>query len=416
MAVFVIALTEEEQRVVNAERDSHPEAHVRRKMLVVWLLHCGLTRTKAAQIADLSRPTVQRYVAAFRTGGLDGLCRWGVRGPVSDLVAHTSAIRRLNAALTNPFLTFRRSDRVIGTPFPITDAAGNVLGIEVSFQSGAKEIFGMMLWCVGFGEERRFAPPNYTGFAFWETDPFEQPNWGMPSPPSGCRALVSGGGDGALQDVIRLATRRKSAIDVWRDIEVGGWSMPQEARHVLFTAEDQAQRALLWCRRSSADEHNALQRLHDAYLQVVDDLTTLHPARALLIEEVEKLLAANQFPILCVYPCTHFARCYSLNHFLVLLLAKVVTLRNLAGGPELRPQLGVSDVLGHPCAANPWTCHGAAHIVNMQHRPLCFHPPGGAAGQLDAHVLVIRHGIAPHPAFFSTPMAFARQVMPYHLP
>jgi transposase len=98
MAVFVIALTEDEQRVVNAERDSHPEAPVRRKMLVVWLLHCGLTRAKAAEIASLSRPTVQRYVAAYRSGGLDGLRRWGVRGPVSDLVAHTSAIRE---ALTN---------------------------------------------------------------------------------------------------------------------------------------------------------------------------------------------------------------------------------------------------------------------------------------------------------------------------
>src|SRR5262249_1029538 len=95
---FRIALTEEEQRVVNAERDSHPEAHIRRKMLVVWLLHCGLTRAKAAQIAGLSRPTVQRYVAAYRAGGLDGLRLWGVRGPGSDLVAHTTAIRE---ALTN---------------------------------------------------------------------------------------------------------------------------------------------------------------------------------------------------------------------------------------------------------------------------------------------------------------------------
>ncbi len=43
--------------MVNAERDSHPERHVRRKMLVVWLLHCGLTRAKAAQIAGLSRLT-----------------------------------------------------------------------------------------------------------------------------------------------------------------------------------------------------------------------------------------------------------------------------------------------------------------------------------------------------------------------
>jgi transposase len=98
MLVFRVALTEDEQRVVNAERDSHPEAHVRRKMLVVWLLHCGLTRAKAAEIAGLSRPTVQRYIAAYRTGGLDGLRRWGIRGPVSDLVAHTHAIRE---ALTN---------------------------------------------------------------------------------------------------------------------------------------------------------------------------------------------------------------------------------------------------------------------------------------------------------------------------
>jgi len=42
---------------VNAERDSHPDAHVRRKMLVLWLLHCGVTRELAATIAGLGRAT-----------------------------------------------------------------------------------------------------------------------------------------------------------------------------------------------------------------------------------------------------------------------------------------------------------------------------------------------------------------------
>ena len=51
MAVFRIALTEDEQCVANAERDAHPEAHARRKMLVAWLPHCGPTRAKAAEIA-----------------------------------------------------------------------------------------------------------------------------------------------------------------------------------------------------------------------------------------------------------------------------------------------------------------------------------------------------------------------------
>jgi transposase len=88
-----IHLTEEEQDTANRERDSHPESHVRRKMLVLWLLHCGLARAKAAEVACLGRATVQRYVAAFRDGGLDGLRRWGVKGPVSDLQAHRDKIK-----------------------------------------------------------------------------------------------------------------------------------------------------------------------------------------------------------------------------------------------------------------------------------------------------------------------------------
>jgi transposase len=88
-----IQLTEEQQQIVNAERDSHPQEHVRRKMLVLWLLHCGLTRAKAAEVAGLGRATVQRYVVAFRDGGLEGLRRWGVSGPVSDLAAHRDLIR-----------------------------------------------------------------------------------------------------------------------------------------------------------------------------------------------------------------------------------------------------------------------------------------------------------------------------------
>jgi transposase len=94
MAWFPIALTDDEQQIVNAERESHPEAHVRRKMLVLWLLHCGVTRAKAAAIAGLGRATVQRYVVAFREGGLNGLRQWNVTGPVSDLATHTEAIKK----------------------------------------------------------------------------------------------------------------------------------------------------------------------------------------------------------------------------------------------------------------------------------------------------------------------------------
>jgi transposase len=88
-----IQLTEEEQQIVNAERDSHPQEHVRRKMLVLWLLHCGLSREKTAEVAGLGRATVQRYVATFRDGGLEGLRHGGVTGPVSDLTTYRDLIR-----------------------------------------------------------------------------------------------------------------------------------------------------------------------------------------------------------------------------------------------------------------------------------------------------------------------------------
>ena len=81
MAWYRVQLTVADQEVVIAERESHPQSHVRRKMLVLWLLHCGITRAKAATVAGLGRATVQRYVAAYRDGGLDGLRQWDVTGP-----------------------------------------------------------------------------------------------------------------------------------------------------------------------------------------------------------------------------------------------------------------------------------------------------------------------------------------------
>jgi transposase len=93
MAWFRVHLTADEQRIVHAERESHPELHVRRKLLVLWSLHCGLKREQAAKVAGIGLATVQRYVAAYRDGGLDGLRQWNVQGPVSDLAAYRDVIR-----------------------------------------------------------------------------------------------------------------------------------------------------------------------------------------------------------------------------------------------------------------------------------------------------------------------------------
>ena len=93
MAWFRVQRTSAEQGVVQEERESHPNRHVRQRMLALWLPHCGLTREKAATILGVGRISVQGWVAAYRQGGLDGLRRWEVEGPQSERVAYPDLIR-----------------------------------------------------------------------------------------------------------------------------------------------------------------------------------------------------------------------------------------------------------------------------------------------------------------------------------
>ena len=93
MAWCRIRLTEDERRIVNEERANHPSPLVRDKMLTIWLLHCGVTRSKAAEIVGASRATVQRYVAAYSKGGLDGLRHSEVHRAPGEMAAFEDIIR-----------------------------------------------------------------------------------------------------------------------------------------------------------------------------------------------------------------------------------------------------------------------------------------------------------------------------------
>jgi transposase len=93
MAWLRVRLNDQERLIVNEERTSHPNQRVRERMLVLWLLHNGDTRQRAAEIVGVGRATVQRFVAAFRDGGLDGLRRWDPNRPESEMAAYRGLIR-----------------------------------------------------------------------------------------------------------------------------------------------------------------------------------------------------------------------------------------------------------------------------------------------------------------------------------
>lgn len=95
MAWLRIELTEAEQRVVLGERESHSDACVRRRLWVVWLLHCGLKREQAAKIVGVAVSSVQRDVTLFRAGGLEALRTSGREyQPTSELARHRDQIRK----------------------------------------------------------------------------------------------------------------------------------------------------------------------------------------------------------------------------------------------------------------------------------------------------------------------------------
>ena len=77
-------LSEVEQQLVLDHRDGHIDRLVRQRMWALWLLHCGETRKKTAEILQVSRATVQRHVVAYRTGGLSRLASRGEVGTANE--------------------------------------------------------------------------------------------------------------------------------------------------------------------------------------------------------------------------------------------------------------------------------------------------------------------------------------------
>ena len=84
--------SEDERRQLRRERFEHPHPRVQLRMEVLWLISCGESYSSAARLADVSDATVDRYVALYRAGGIDGLKQFDWQGPTSELAAHQTSL------------------------------------------------------------------------------------------------------------------------------------------------------------------------------------------------------------------------------------------------------------------------------------------------------------------------------------
>ena len=98
---------EKEREALDYERYHHPHPRVQRKMEVIWLKSLGKEVPEISQIANVSIPTVYRYLASYRAGGIEKLKALNFYRPQSELVKHKPQIEA--AFLAHPPATIKEA-------------------------------------------------------------------------------------------------------------------------------------------------------------------------------------------------------------------------------------------------------------------------------------------------------------------
>ncbi len=90
--MHTFTFSDADQAAIAHDRYHHPHPRVQQKMEVLWLKSNHLPHDQIATLAGVSRATVQRYLDAYRHGGLTRVRPFRWRKPHSALADHTFAL------------------------------------------------------------------------------------------------------------------------------------------------------------------------------------------------------------------------------------------------------------------------------------------------------------------------------------
>jgi hypothetical protein len=248
---------------------------------------------------------------------------------------------------------------------------------------------------------------QFTSFRFWQSDPLGERDLGVPL--TKVRVLVSGGGDGGLQDFIRIATGLKSAKEVYLSLppQVRKW----ESR--IQDIEDQAQRCYVWS--LPRHDHKISQFVHNSHAAIVAEI--VQEQRSEMLEWQRNVVEPRMEHISALklaFTCSHFKQCYGLNRFLTLLIAHV--LKEFAKKDVLLPNVMVRSVRSrvHTCNGSPKECYGKEHEVEFETFGCAPRDsPVNSSQMFD--IIVLRHGLGnPGIKYMGADPLFMRQLLPYY--
>lgn len=93
MAWRKVEVGEAERELMQRDRMAHEDRFVRRKLDVLWLLHCGLKQAEVCRISGVSRKSVDRYLTLWEAGGLEAVYEDKQCHPTSALEPHREKIK-----------------------------------------------------------------------------------------------------------------------------------------------------------------------------------------------------------------------------------------------------------------------------------------------------------------------------------
>ena len=76
------------------DRYGHPDPRVQERMEILWLKSKNEPHGRIAELANVSRSTVQRTLRIYAAAGLDGIRSFGWKGQPSALTPHAATIEK----------------------------------------------------------------------------------------------------------------------------------------------------------------------------------------------------------------------------------------------------------------------------------------------------------------------------------
>jgi hypothetical protein len=278
---------------------------------------------------------------------------------------------------------------------------------------------GALIDAKGFGNEQ-CAVKDPAGRVYYEGQPFWGPDNFSTLQASQHTVLISGSGDGALQDYIRVLTGLNRAIEV--EARLG---LPLDIRHAIQSAEDRAHRGRSWSREDnpqlrSHHEGPYFRELEFEHRRMIQQAL----ANRQVSSQLDRMFPSPPVSAALVYREPYLTCYYGLNRFITLLISEYLEksprwpMRTLFPSCEIRSISSSS----HPCIGVPQagrasgnyvygvlvshTCFGKPHDVIFK-TPFC-------PAQRKFDVIIIRHGLVG--TIGNLPFQRPRHLLPYHHP